>query len=404
DPPPLLADHVDFGAVIDWKQRVLALAYDRARQSLDGAYREFCNRHAAWLDDFARFMAIKAENGLRAWTEWDPGLRDREPAALAAADDRLAGSIDRHRFSQFLFFTQWEALKARANERGIEIIGDLPIFVAHDSADVWARPDLFALQSDGRPSLVAGVPPDYFSPTGQLWGNPQYRWDRHEEEGFGWWLSRLESVLSMVDWVRIDHFRAFADYWEIPADAPTAQTGRWVDGPGGRFLTAVRARFGDIPIIAEDLGEISPAVEELRDAFDLPGMKILQFAFDDDETNPFLPHNYPVNCVAYTGTHDNDTTRGWWATAPEHERHYARSYLSTDGSDITWDLIEAAMTSRASFAIVPIQDVLDLPTTARMNTPGVPAGNWQWRMAEAAFAPPIRQRLRILVETSQRSG
>ena len=272
------------------------------------------------------------------------------------------------------------------------MIGDIPIFVAHDSADVWANRDLFFLDDEGRPTVVAGVPPDYFSPTGQLWGNPLYDWDRHRITGYEWWLGRLRSVLSLVDVVRLDHFRGFAGYWEIPADAETAIAGRWVPGPGADFLQHVRAVMGDLPIIAEDLGEITPDVHELRDRFELPGMAILQFAFDSDLTNPFLPHNLRERSVVYTGTHDNDTTWGWWATAPEHERRLAMDYLGSDGTDIAWDLIRAGWRSPAATAAAPLQDILDLGTEARMNFPSRPGGNWRWRVG----VPPLPTRSSIV--------
>ncbi len=402
--PPFKSDTVDYGPVIDWKSDLLDAAWTHtaATGALATEFEEFCISEAAWLDDFARFMALKEIHGLRPWPEWAPELRDREPAALAAADARLTDAMERHRFRQFHFFRQWHEIKRRANEHGVAVIGDLPIFAAHDSADVWARRDLFELEPDGRPALVAGVPPDYFSPTGQLWGNPQYRWDRHAAEGYEWWLERLGAVLRLVDWVRIDHFRAFADYWEIPAGSPTAETGRWVDGPGDSFLGAVADRFGDIPIIAEDLGDLSPAVGELRDRFGLPGMKILQFAFDGDPANDFLPHLYPANSVSYTGTHDNDTTLGWWNAATASERSAALDYLGVDGSDIVWDMIGASLHSAAAFSIVPVQDVLALGTTARMNLPGRPDGNWRWRLVEGQLTTEHLARFRRLVDATDR--
>ncbi|NOY98132.1 MAG: 4-alpha-glucanotransferase, partial [Chloroflexi bacterium] len=281
------------------------------------------------------------------------------------------------------------------------IIGDIPIFVAYDSADVWAHPDLFYLDETGKPTVVAGVPPDYFSPTGQLWGNPLYRWDVHAQTGYAWWLARFRAVLSMVDIVRLDHFRGFAGYWEIPADAPTAEEGRWVPGPGADFFNAVRDELGRLPIIAEDLGEITPDVVALRDQFDLPGMKILQFAFSGPD-NLFLPHYYPENCVVYTGTHDNDTSRGWYEAASEHERDFVRRYLSVDGSDIAWDLIRAAWNSAAVFALAPMQDILSLGSEARMNYPSRPAGNWGWRMGGDALSADLQARLRDLNQSSRR--
>jgi 4-alpha-glucanotransferase len=281
----------------------------------------------------------------------------------------------------------------------VRIIGDLPIFVAHDSADVWAHPDLFQLDARGMPTVVAGVPPDYFAKTGQLWGNPLYRWDVLAREGYAWWIERLRATLEAVDIARLDHFRGFEAYYEIPASHATAEKGRWVEGPGADFLAAVRAALGTLPIIAEDLGFITPEVLALRDRFELPGMKILQFAFARDATHPFLPHNHVKNCVIYTGTHDNDTARGWYASAPEKERHFARSYLGRDGSDFTWDLIRAGMASVADTFVAPLQDILDLGPEARMNFPGRPGGNWGWRCRREQLTDAVRERLRDLTET-----
>ncbi len=407
DRPAFPDDRVDFGPTIDWKLKVVDRAYDTFIRTSPAAYvadfDQFIEANGTWLHDYALFIAIKALHDGRPFWQWAPELRDRHPAALARVRTDEADEIRRIAFGQFLFFQQWNELHTYANRKGVAIIGDLPIFVAADSADVWANRDLFELDEAGSPTLVAGVPPDYFSPTGQLWGNPQYRWDRHSSDGFQWWLERLGATLGLVDLVRIDHFRAFADYWEIPADAPTAETGRWVAGPGSRFFEAVGDRYGDLPIIAEDLGEISPAVFALRDQFGLPGMKILQFAFDGDSSNPFLPHNYPANCVVYTGTHDNDTTRGWWDSSDDLTRHHARIYLETDGVDISWDLIAAAWHSSAALAIAPIQDLLSLDGDSRMNVPGEPSGNWRWRMAADAISDDIVARTRDLNHETDRS-
>jgi 4-alpha-glucanotransferase len=296
-------------------------------------------------------------------------------------------------FRQWLFFRQWSALREHAHQNGIQIIGDIPIFVAHDSADVWANPDLFFMDRKGNPTVVAGVPPDYFSPTGQRWGNPLYQWDVHAETGYAWWHERFRAVLSMVDIVRLDHFRGFAAYWEVPAANPTAEIGLWTPGPGKDFFDKLGQALGELPIIAEDLGLITPDVVELRDAFQLPGMKILQFGFGSDPDDPFLPHNYPVNCVAYTGTHDNDTVRGWYQAAPEKEKDLCRRYLQSDGSDIAWKMIYALWSSVAVFALAPIQDLLDLGTEARMNYPGRPAGNWSWRMRQEEMSETLQNRL-----------
>jgi 4-alpha-glucanotransferase len=407
DPPDFPTGKVDYGWVIPWKFDLLDRAFDRFRESPPpgraGEFAAFEEEERFWLDDFGLFMAIKESRGGGPWTEWDRPLRTRDPEALAEAARALASDIERHKFRQYLFFLQWRELKAHADAAGIAVIGDIPIFVAPDSSDVWGNPDLFHLDGEGRPSVVAGVPPDYFSETGQLWGNPQYDWERHAATGYGWWIKRIAAVLEMVDIVRIDHFRAFADYWEIPAGSETAETGRWLEGPGAPFFEAVRAALGDLPIIAEDLGELSPKVPELRDRFDLPGMKILQFAFDDDMTNDFLPHNYDKPCVAYTGTHDNDTTIGWWRQAPEHERSFAVDYLDLDpDGDIARQFIEAVWASPAMFAIAPLQDFLSLGPEARMNTPGTTGGSWQWRIRHGEVDDALAARIADLNQRHDR--
>ena len=382
--PPARDDHVDYGAVVEQKTRLLRRAYERfvagAAPELREPYRAFGAAKAAWLDEFALFMAIKQEHGGRPWTEWDPALARREPAALEGARIRLAHAIGQQRFRQFLFFRQWGAVRAHARSRGVRIVGDIPIFVAHDSADAWSRPELFQLDESGRPTVVAGVPPDYFSPTGQRWGNPLYRWDTMRKDGFQWWIERLRDALATYDVVRLDHFRGFEAYWEVPAGAKTAESGRWVSGPGADLFTALRDALGELPLIAEDLGVITPRVEALRDAFELPGMRILQFAWGDGPSHPYLPHAHVPNGAVYTGTHDNDTVRGWWEHAASgEEKHYARRYLQCDDGAIVRELVRAAMASVAHTAIVPLQDVLELGSEARMNLPGRPSGNWSWR-------------------------
>jgi 4-alpha-glucanotransferase len=394
-------DAVAFGPVIEWKSALLDRAARRfeagAAPALRDPFGSWSREQAAWLDDYALFMALKEAHGGGVWTEWDRGLVRREPAALESARARLEPAVASHRFRQYLFAAQWRALREHARSAGVRIVGDLPIFVAHDSADVWAQQEIFRLDERGRPTHVAGVPPDYFSRTGQRWGNPLYRWDVLERRGYDWWLDRFRATLAQVDVVRLDHFRGFEASWEIPADAPTAETGRWVKGPGARFFDAVRGALGALPVIAEDLGVITPEVLGLRDRFELPGMKVLQFAFSGPD-NPFLPHRHVRKCAVYSGTHDNDTTRGWYATAPESERHFARRYLGSDGQDIAWDLIRAAFASVAETAIVPLQDVLDLGSEARMNLPGRPSGNWSWRVRSAALSAAVRDRLRDLAE------
>ncbi len=389
--PSFPADRVDFPAAIAFKTALLHQAHKRFRP--DSAYDEFCAHHASWLDDYSLFMALKDAHQGAAWNMWGSALAGRKSGALKKARAEFALEIDFERFTQFLFFRQHGALKSEANARGIRIIGDLPIFVGHNSADVWANPHLFHLNKDGHATAVAGVPPDYFSKTGQLWGNPLYRWDAMAENRYAWWLHRLRMALTLYDVVRIDHFRGFQAYWSIPGTETTAMNGRWEPGPDSHFFTAVREEFGQLSIIAEDLGLITPAVERLRDRFRLPGMKVLQFAFSDPK-NVYLPHNYLTpNCVVYTGTHDNNTNRGWWQSLKSKERSFAREYLGTNGRDISWDLIRLAHSSIAATSIVPLQDVLDLGSEARMNTPGVESGNWGWRCPEAALKDDLASRL-----------
>ena len=376
-------DRVDYEAVEPFKHGLVRRAWEVFRGGsathLRGAYDEFLHEKQGWLGDYALFMAVKEARGGQPWYDWPAGLRNREPAAVAAARRELADAVGAQQFGQFLFFRQWHALREYAREKGIRLIGDVPIFVSPDSADVWAYPEGYLLDANRRPRVVAGVPPDYFSKTGQLWGNPHYDWDMMRRTGYSWWVARLRATLELVDLVRLDHFRGFLAAWQVPAGEETAVKGKWVLGPGEELFARLRAELGGLPFIAEDLGEITPDVYALRDALGLPGMKVLHFAFDRP-TNPFLPHNYPPNCVAYTGTHDNDTTRGWYATVPPAERDLYRRYAARDGSDVAWDLIRLAWGSVADLAIAPLQDVLDLGTECRMNTPGVAAGNWRWRV------------------------
>jgi len=381
--------NVNFGLLIPWKLGLLQKAFSRFQSTPDqfrDEFDSFCADNSSWLDDYALFMSIKEFNGGGAWNEWDESLRKRENAAMDKARNEHAERIQRNSFYQFLFFRQWNKLRTYANERNIMIIGDIPIFIAYDSADAWSNQELFFLGEDSQPTVVAGVPPDYFSATGQLWGNPLYRWDVHKQTGYAWWLERFRAVLKLVDIVRVDHFRGFAGYWEIPFGEPTAEHGQWIKGPGADFFNAMNAGLkegpdAELPIIAEDLGLITPDVVELRDQFNLPGMRIFQFGFDKAE-NPFLPHNYVTNCVAYTGTHDNDTARGWLEAAPQHEREFAFRYLDTDPNRFVWDLIRGIWSSVAVYAITTMQDLLNLGTEARMNFPSKLGGNWEWRMKE----------------------
>ncbi len=378
-------ERVDYGHVITFKldrltraaQRFSTQASDRAREE----FADYCQRHAGWLDDYALFMAIKEEQGGRSWDGWPAPLRDRQPEALDEARKRLEDAVHRQRLWQFWFDQHWAQVHAHASANGVGIVGDLPIFVAYDSADTWANREQYHFDEKGVPTVVAGVPPDYFSETGQRWGNPLYRWRRMAEDGYSWWLDRIRSTLHFVDVMRIDHFRGFAAYWEIPASEPTAVKGRWVKGPGQAFFDAVHEELGELPIIAEDLGVITPDVEELRDTNSLPGMKVLQFAFAGGPEDLYLPHNYERNCVVYTGTHDNDTTNGWYAQAPDEERHFLRRYLARDDDNVAWELWRLASASVADTAVAPLQDLLGLGSEARMNTPGKAAGNWCWRFA-----------------------
>ncbi len=384
DVPDFDAQRVDFARVAPWRLQCLREAAAgfaaHATPAERAALSAWCAREANWLDDYTLFMAIEAAHAGQPWWAWPPALARREPATLHAAREAHAGEITFWQFVQWCFDTQWRAIKAYANERGVSIMGDLPIFIAHHSADCWSRPDLYFLDEEFQPTVVAGVPPDYFSATGQRWGSPLYRWDRMAAEGYRWWTDRVARALAHNDVFRIDHFRGFAGYWEVPASCPTAIDGRWVAGPGKALFDAIESRLGALPIVAEDLGVMTHDVEQLRDACGFPGMRVLHFAFGGDATHLFLPHNFVRNCVVYTGTHDNDTTLGWWHAATPRERAFAGSYLAAGAHDIHWAMIRAASESVANLAIFPMQDVLGLPSRDRMNVPGVMGqGNWTWR-------------------------
>ena len=398
--PAFNAEMVDFGPVIEWKSELLRRAYQTfagaSSSNLRTEWQTFCRQQAQWLDDYALYRAISDTQGGAAWNSWPAELAQRHDAALAQARQDLAESINQQRFCQFLFFRQWQALKGYANAHGVRIIGDIPIFVAYDSADVWANPELFQLDDAGNPLVVAGVPPDYFSATGQLWGNPHYRWDVLAKQGYRWWIDRLRATLQTVDIIRIDHFRGFESAWAIPAGDETAAGGHWVAGPGVDVFHAIRSELGEAPIIAEDLGLITPEVNALREATGLPGMKVLHFAWDGDPANSYLPHNYERNCVVYSGTHDNDTTKGWFASASQRDRDLVQTYLGGTGDDIAWDFIRLALTSAANSAIVPLQDVMSLGTEARLNLPGRPTGNWGWRYRAGMLTDGMAQGLRNL--------
>lgn len=391
--PDFPTGQVDFGPVIDYKRDLLRAAHDyfqeNATPAQRDAYSRFCLNTSYWLDDYALFMALKEHHKDQdggVWNTWPRPIAKRQVKAMKQWTRDLANDIESHKFQQFLFYKQWLELKSYANKQGIKIIGDIPIFVAYDSADVWSHPELFHLSKDGSPSVVAGVPPDYFSATGQRWGNPLYNWEKIAAENYDWWVKRIHMNLVQADIVRIDHFRGFEAYWEIPATEPTAVIGRWVKGPDAAFFEAIQAKLGELPIIAEDLGVITPEVEELRDRFTFPGMRILQFAFGGERNSSFLPYNYIKNTVVYTGTHDNETTLGWYLNATEDERDHVRRYTVSSGRDIVWDLIRLAYASVADITVIPMQDVFVLGNEARMNFPGKEGGWWRWRYTREMFS------------------
>jgi len=407
-------DFVDYGPVIEFKMAALRraaevfFADDSRADHAD--FDRFCESAGPWLDDYALFMACKDAHHGRVWTSWDKQIRGRDALAINEWSQKLAAEIKAYKYWQFEFFQQWERLKTYCRQRGIRFMGDIPIYVAHDSADVWAHPYLFYLNEQGNPTVVSGVPPDYFSATGQLWGNPIYRWDLLAADGYKWWVERFRASLALFDMVRLDHFRGFESYWEVPAGETTAIHGRWVKGPGADLLSALQNAFGELPIVAENLGVITPPVEKLRQQFGLPGMSLLQFAFGNDPQGPsFRPHNYSRDLVAYTGGHDNDTTVGWWRSSAgadstrtaedvRKEHEFARAYLNfQDDSEINWVMIRAVISSVADVAIVPLQDVLGLGSEARMNLPGKVSGNWKWRYRPGALSGEFSARLRSLV-------
>lgn len=390
-------DRVDFPLLGKFRAERLRRAARRffasGNEGMLKAYYKFCGAESEWLDDYALFMTISDRENSREWNLWPTDIASRKPQILRAIAEEYAEEINFWKFSQWCFTRQWSKLRLYANERGVRIIGDVPIFVAYQSADVWSHQELFELDENGCPAVVAGVPPDYFSEAGQLWGNPLYRWDAHKKTGYAWWIARLGHALQQVDLVRVDHFRGFAACWEVAADAPDAINGKWVSGPGEKLFEALGKAFPSLPIIAEDLGLITPDVIELRDKFNLPGMRILQFAFAEGNEHPFLPHNYVPNTVAYTGTHDNDTMIGWWNTASDREKDFARQYLQSDGTEIQWDAMCALSGSVANIVIFPLQDVLGLSGEHRMNYPGHPNGNWEWRFSWEQVQPWQSRRL-----------
>ena len=441
DVPDFPADAVDYGEVIPYKTALLQIAFNRFNESggdaQKKAFTRFCKENADWLDGYALFVAIKfhfiheraftwhspeykayaaAYKKLltkdqineyfygAVWHSWPKDIANREPKAVKAWGKKLEEEVAFQKFLQFLFFTQWAEIRKKANANGIRIIGDIPIFVALDSADVWCNPELFRLNENGDPYVVAGVPPDYFAATGQLWGNPLYDWNAHAQTGYAWWIRRVKSALKLTDEIRIDHFRGFESYWEIPYGHKNAMRGKWIKGPGRELFNALREALGDLPIIAEDLGIITPEVETLRDTLGLPGMKVLQFGFDAGTKNLNMPHNFKTNnLVVYTGTHDNDTTMGWYAATPEPVRDQFRRYSNISGDAAAWDMIRLAFLSIANYAIVPVQDLLMLDSEARMNAPGIAVGNWQFRMPEGALSPSIAEGLDYLAALGDRN-
>lgn len=406
--PEFPADRVDYGAAIGFKLGILRKAFENFKGTTDdaviGQFHKFCDENGFWLEDYALFRALKLALDHKPWWEWDEPLRDREDGAIAAAREEHDEEIFAQKFYQFEFFHEWDALRSYANKNGISLIGDLAIYVSRDSVDVWCNPGEFKLNEDGSPTVVAGVPPDAFSKTGQLWGSPIYDWDQMRANGFRWWITRFAGLLRMVDIIRIDHFIGFTRAWEVPGGDATAENGTWVGVPGKELFSLLFEALGPVPMIVEDLGEVTPEVEELRDGFDLPGMKILQFAFGGDSKNIHMPHNYDKNCVVYTGTHDSDTARGWYKARTRKrggnpaEADFCRRYWKTDGKEINWDFIRGALASTANTAIIPLQDILGLDNKARMNVPATNEGNWQWRVKDGQISDDAAARLRELTE------
>lgn len=440
DIPEFNQNKVDYGLVINYKTELYKIAYknfkEKDNKDLKGKFQKFCNENSEWLDDYALFISLKnyfiqkrtntfetpeykeykkeniknmSENSINdcfygaSWTSWPKDIVQRKSAAINKWTETLKDDIEYYKFLQFEFFSQWIDLKKYANNNEIEIIGDIPIFVASDSADTWANKDLFHLDSNGYPTEVAGVPPDYFSETGQLWGNPLYDWEEHKKTGYSWWIKRIENTLKIVDILRIDHFRGFETYWSIPYGEKTAINGKWKKGPNRQIFDAINQKLGKLPIIAEDLGELTEEVYELRDCLEFPGMKILQFAFDTSK-NDYLPHNYTTdNCLIYTGTHDNDTTIGWYNKLDNDTKDFLRRYLNVSGDDIAWDLIRLAFSSCARYAIIPIQDIMCLDAESRTNIPGKPEGNWQFRYTEDMLLDNMAEGLKYLSELFNRN-
>lgn len=415
DTPKFNVDRVDFDAVIKFKTAILAKAFQQFKASANSQQRNefetFCSYARRWLNDYALFRALMKAHNDSAWNTWPKDLALRDEAALVLARKDLHDEIEAQKFYQYLFFKQWFQLKAYCTEKRIQIVGDMPIFVAHNSSDVWANPELFKLKEDGSPEVVAGVPPDYFSEDGQLWGNPIYNWDAMRETNFQWWIERLRETLKLVDLVRIDHFRGFAAAWEVPAEDKTARNGEWVEVPGRELFETLQQAFEELPVFAEDLGVITPDVEQLRDDFNLSGMKVLQFGLGGDASNTYLPHHYTRNTVVYTGTHDNDTVVGWYESRKQSKEAYAKrelnfclKYLHSTGEEIHWDFTRAAFSSVADTAIIQLQDLLGLDTNARMNLPATEEGNWNWRVRASMLTREVSDRLREMTELYSRAS
>jgi 4-alpha-glucanotransferase len=406
--PSFDPSQVDFGGVINFKNDILKKSFENFKKNKNGeeeSFNKFSEEQKDWLEDYSLFMAAKDHHNGELWTKWDKQLVHRTEKALKDWKEKLSDSIQYYKFIQYLFFKQWNNLKKYANEKGIKIIGDMPIFIAYDSADLWAHKDIFSVDEDGHLLTVAGVPPDYFSATGQLWGNPLFKWEVMENDDFLWWRKRIEKLLQLVDIIRIDHFRGFDEYWEIPGDAPTAETGKWIKAPGEKFFKTIKKHLGELPIIAEDLGLITKSVVKLRDQFDFPGMKILQFAFGTGMERKFLPHNYIQNCAVFTGSHDNDTTKGYFDKAKEEDNdiyEHAQKYLNYFGDDIVGELIRIAYASAADLAVIPMQDILKLGGEARMNFPGKLGGNWAWRFKWEQVPYGIADHYKYLCELYER--
>ncbi len=416
--PLFSAERVDYGRAMSWKMHLLRKSFElfkrRYNTKLPDDYYVFCESNAFWLEDYALFSALKDAHKGDEWMEWERGASERDPDALISWRNHLASEIQLWKYIQYQFFRQWTMLKHHCHRKNIRIIGDVPVYVAQDSAEVWAHRDLFHLDKKGYPPVVSGVPPDYFSKNGQRWGNPIYRWNIMAENGYRWWIDRFRMNFAMADVLRLDHFRGFEAYWEVPADEPTAVNGHWAEGPGMRFFNAIKSALGNVDMIAEDLGVITPEVDKLRDELGYPGMKILQMAFGKDpKASEYRPHNHIRNCVVYTATHDHNTTAGWFNAEPgsqstqsrdaiERERNYALSYTDSDGNDIAWDFIRLALGSVANLALYPLQDVFSLGTNSRMNLPGTIEGNWEWRFPADSLTDEVSTRLKALAEIYER--